>query len=166
VVEIGLAHRQRRAAQILAVERQDVEGIELHFVVMLARVQRVEIGNAIDPEHHRLAVDHELLDPVFLGGLDDPQISSGPVAAATGDQPHPHPVALKTEAVAVIFHFMQPIRAGRNAGRSCGEAEVEGAWHGAKIGAAPEKYQFSTNTAPARGSAEAASPTEGGLLVG
>ena len=33
--EIGFAHGQRRATQILAVERQDVEGIELHFVVML-----------------------------------------------------------------------------------------------------------------------------------
>ena len=31
---------QRESAQIvLAVERHDVEGIELHFVVMLARVQ-------------------------------------------------------------------------------------------------------------------------------
>jgi hypothetical protein len=31
-------------AQILAIERQDVEGIELHLFVVLARVQRVEIG--------------------------------------------------------------------------------------------------------------------------
>jgi len=45
-------------------------------------------------------------------------------------------------------------------------AEVEGAWHCANIGAAPEKYQFCTNTAPARGSAEAANPTEGGFIGG
>jgi hypothetical protein len=41
-------HRQRQAAQILAVERQDIEGIELHFVVMLVRIQRVKVGIAID----------------------------------------------------------------------------------------------------------------------
>jgi hypothetical protein len=36
VVEIGLTHRQRQATQVLAVERQDVERLELHFVVVLA----------------------------------------------------------------------------------------------------------------------------------
>ena len=34
--EVGLAHRQRQASQVVTVERQDIEGIELHFVVMLA----------------------------------------------------------------------------------------------------------------------------------
>jgi hypothetical protein len=47
--------------KFLAVERQDIEGVELHFVVMLARMQRVEIRDTVDTEHHRLAVDHELL---------------------------------------------------------------------------------------------------------
>ena len=48
-------HRaQGEGAQILAIERQDVEGIRLNFVILLARVQDIEIGNtddsfAIDP---------------------------------------------------------------------------------------------------------------------
>jgi hypothetical protein len=69
--------------------------------------------------------------------------------------------------VAVVFYLVQPIRAGRNAGRFRGEAEVEGAWHGAKIGAAPEKYQFNVKNGPGVGSAEAAYyPTEGGFIGG
>ena len=35
-------------AQILAIERQDVEGIRLDFVIVLARVQDIEIGNTVD----------------------------------------------------------------------------------------------------------------------
>jgi hypothetical protein len=34
---------------ILAIERQDVEGVQLDLLVMSARVQGVEGGNAVDP---------------------------------------------------------------------------------------------------------------------
>ena len=39
-VEIGLPERQRELAQVVAIEREAVEGIELHVVLMMARVQR------------------------------------------------------------------------------------------------------------------------------
>ena len=35
--------------QIIAVERQDVEGVELHLGIVLARMQRIEVGDAFDP---------------------------------------------------------------------------------------------------------------------
>ncbi|MGY4435214.1 hypothetical protein ACVWWO_007691 [Bradyrhizobium sp. F1.13.1] len=41
--QIGLAHAQRQLPQILAAEREDVECVELHLVVVLARMQRVEV---------------------------------------------------------------------------------------------------------------------------
>jgi hypothetical protein len=47
----------RQLAQVLASESLDVEGIELDFVIMPARVQPVEIGDAVDAEQHRLAID-------------------------------------------------------------------------------------------------------------
>jgi hypothetical protein len=40
--------------RVVTVERQDVEGVELDLIVMLARMQRVEIGDVIDAEHHHL----------------------------------------------------------------------------------------------------------------
>ena len=39
--------------------RQDIEGVELDFVIVLAAVQAVEIGDAFDTEQHRLAIDDE-----------------------------------------------------------------------------------------------------------
>jgi hypothetical protein len=62
---------------------------------------------------------------------------------------------------------VQPVVGVWDDGRSGREAEIEGPWHVEKIGAAPEKYQSSIMTAaPARGSAEAAYPTEGGYIGG
>jgi hypothetical protein len=54
------------------VERQNVEGVELHLVIVLARMQRVEVGYTVDTEDDSLAIDDELLVAVFQGGLDDP----------------------------------------------------------------------------------------------
>jgi hypothetical protein len=39
---------------------------------MFAGVQGVEVGAAVDAEHHGLAVDDEMLLPVLQRGLDDP----------------------------------------------------------------------------------------------
>jgi hypothetical protein len=41
-----------RVPQILTVERQDAEGVELHLLIVPARVQGVEVGDAIGAEDH------------------------------------------------------------------------------------------------------------------
>jgi hypothetical protein len=38
----------------LAAEPQDVEGIQLHLVIMVPGVQAIEIGNAVNAKQHRL----------------------------------------------------------------------------------------------------------------
>ena len=53
------AQMQRQLAQIIAIERQDVEGVELHLVVVPAGMQAVEVGDAVDAKQHCLAVDDE-----------------------------------------------------------------------------------------------------------
>jgi len=56
-------HRaQGEGAQILAIERQDVEGIQLDFVIVLARVQGIEIGNTVNSKDDSLAIN-ELICP-------------------------------------------------------------------------------------------------------
>jgi hypothetical protein len=40
---------------------------------VLARVQGVEVGNAVDAEDDSLAVNDELAMPVLQRGLDDPR---------------------------------------------------------------------------------------------
>jgi hypothetical protein len=49
-------------------------------------VQGVEVGDAVDTEHHGLAVDHELA--VLQRGLDDPGIAAAPLVAVAGEQAH------------------------------------------------------------------------------
>jgi hypothetical protein len=114
-------------------ERHDVEGVQLHFIVMLPGMQRVEVGDAVHAEYHRLAIDHELPVPVSAGGLHDPGIAVGEVVAAARDQPDAVAVALKAEAVAVVLHFVQPVGAVRDAGRFGGQAEIKGLKHPAEI---------------------------------
>jgi hypothetical protein len=55
--QIGLAQAQGEGAQILAIERQDVEGIRLDFVIVLARVQDIEIGNTVNPKDDIFAIN-------------------------------------------------------------------------------------------------------------
>jgi hypothetical protein len=72
--------------------------------------QGVEVGNAVDAEHHGLTIDDELLEPVLQRGLDDPREAAGPVVAAAGDQANASALALNVQAVAVVFDFVGPVR--------------------------------------------------------
>jgi hypothetical protein len=84
--EVGLADRERYAAQVFAIECEDVEGVELNLVIVLARVQGVEVRDAVDPEHHGLAVDHEQAVFVLQLGRDDPGVTAAPLVAVPGEQ--------------------------------------------------------------------------------
>jgi len=61
---------------------------------MLAGVQRVEIGDAVDAKDDGLAIDHEVLGAVLQRGLDDPRITLRPVIATLGDQADAIAIAL------------------------------------------------------------------------
>jgi hypothetical protein len=60
----------------------------LHLFVVLAQVQRLEVGNAVNPEHYGLAINDEMVLPDLARGLDDPGVSIGPIVATARDQPH------------------------------------------------------------------------------
>ena len=62
------------------------QALELHLGVVLAGVERVEVGNAIDAEHHRLAIEDEMLLPVLQRALDDPREAAGPLMAVPRDR--------------------------------------------------------------------------------
>jgi hypothetical protein len=67
---------------------QNVESIELHFVVVLPGIQRSKVREAVNAEYHGLAVENELLllDPA--SGLRDPWVSICPVVPVPSEQPH------------------------------------------------------------------------------
>lgn len=58
----------------------------------------------------------------------------GPVVAATGDQAQAVAIALQAEAVAVVFHLMEPVGAGGDGSRFRGEAEIKLVKHVVEIG--------------------------------
>ena len=74
--KVGLAEREREAAEVVAVSGEHVEGVELHLVIAPAAVQGVEIGVAADAEHRSLAVEHEALLADLLRRVDDPAWAS------------------------------------------------------------------------------------------
>src|SRR5262245_32959256 len=67
---IGAAGQQRarlflrslqwQLSQVLAIESQDVEGLELDFIIVLSAVQALKVGDAIYAEQDGLAMDHKL----------------------------------------------------------------------------------------------------------
>lgn len=71
---------------------------------MPAGVQRIEIGDAVNAEHNRFAIERKLPMPVLQCCLDDPGIPIGPVVSAARDQAHAVAVALQAEAIAVVFY--------------------------------------------------------------
>lgn len=100
--KVRLAERERQAAKVVAVGAQNVEGVELDLVIVLAGVQGIEIGSSIDVQDHSLAIEDELRGPDLQRCLDDPRIALGPVVAAFGDQTHPVVLPHQFHAVAVI----------------------------------------------------------------
>jgi hypothetical protein len=105
---------QRQLSQIVALQRQDVEGVELNLVIMPARVQPIEIGNAVDAMQDRLAIDDERSCAVSQRGLDDQRVTIAPVIAVSGEQPNALALALDDQAIAVVLDLMKPVRPGRN----------------------------------------------------
>jgi hypothetical protein len=92
----------------------------LHFFVVLAGKQCVEIGDAVQAQDDGLAIDDKPLDAVLQRGLDNPRISLRPVLAAPGDQAHSVAVPLDPEPKAVILDFVEPFRAAWDLGAAGG----------------------------------------------
>ena len=71
-LKIGLAHRWWRSAEIIHSIASTSKAGAGDLAVALSRVQRVEIGEAVNTEHDGLATDEELPDPVLQRGLSNP----------------------------------------------------------------------------------------------
>jgi hypothetical protein len=55
--ENGRRASSRARLVLRASERQDVEGIRLDFVIVLARVKDIEIGNTVNPKDDSFAIN-------------------------------------------------------------------------------------------------------------
>jgi hypothetical protein len=125
--EVGFAQAQWQLAQIITVERQAIERVKLNLGVVLSGAETPST-----PRTTALAIDDELLAPILERSLGDPREALRPVIATTGDQPDPVAVTLHSEAVTVIFDFVEPLGAGRHDLSGGRDAELE-LGHGRKI---------------------------------
>ena len=62
---------QRIAPEVDTVDREQVEGQQLHLGIMFARHRAIEVGEAIAVQPDRLAIEDEGRRPEPLGGLAD-----------------------------------------------------------------------------------------------
>jgi hypothetical protein len=92
---------------------------------MLAGIQRVEIGNAVDAEDHGFAVDYEMPTAVLERGLDDSGVSAAPVVAVACKQPNAVAFMVNDQVETVVFDFVNPFRAGRDLGAARRDGGLE-----------------------------------------
>lgn len=55
-LEVHLSQVQRQIAQVVAAHGEDVEGIELHFMIVLRIAAELMLNAAIEDDHLRFAV--------------------------------------------------------------------------------------------------------------
>jgi hypothetical protein len=119
--QIGLAHGERQFPQILAIERENVEHVELNLVIMPARMQAVEIRDAVHAQQHRLAIDHKRTGEVAQRA----EIPIASIVAVAGEQAHALALELDDQAIALMFDFMEPVLPRRNPGSTRRDARLE-----------------------------------------
>lgn len=107
--QVALAQREGQGPQIFAAAHKDIEGVKLHLVIMPTRMQGVEVGDAVDAEHHGLSVDDEVPLAVLQRGLDDPRVALGPIRTVAREEAHPLVLPNDQHSVAVVLYLVDPV---------------------------------------------------------
>src|SRR5262249_41152168 len=131
--QLRLAIGERFAAPILAIELDQIEGIEKRALIAATIVEQVERWDAILVAYDGLAVDGAGRQPRHRFG--DQRITLAQVVAGAVVEPHPAIVLAGNDPDPVVLHLMQPKRPGwrawglhRQTGRYEARLQREGAW--------------------------------------
>ena len=122
-----LAHLDRLPAQVVAVQLQQVEGVEERLRLVPAVAEQLEGGQPPLVAAHHLAVDQAGPHLEVVHGLDHQRVALRPVVAPAGDQPDAHGVAPGHQPEAVVLDLVNPVGAGRGlvgGGREAGLDEA------------------------------------------
>jgi hypothetical protein len=115
VQQIGqgvLALLDRRPAQILAVQFNQIEGAEHGSVVMPPGTEQIKDREAIGVDHDRFAVDEAGPHWQAFDGFDNPGETISEVGAIAGVKPHVLGVAARQDVKAVVLDLMDPVGTG------------------------------------------------------
>src|ERR1700724_2576748 len=111
--ECCLAHDERIAAQIIAVEFDQVKGVEENAIIVVPVTDAVERRYPILAARDRLSVDDAGPGAQLGDRLDDERESVGQVIAWPAIELHPFAVLARDDAEAVMLDFVQPLLARR-----------------------------------------------------
>jgi len=92
--KVGLA----QLAQIVAVQGEDVEGVELHLIVVFSAVQTIEVRDAVYAKQYSLAIEDELVCSDSTRCFDNQRVAACPVIAIAGEQPDALAITLYDQA--------------------------------------------------------------------
>jgi len=92
--KIVLPQVQRKFSQIIAVQSENIEGVELDLVIVLPAVEPIEVGDLVNAKENSLAIEDELLGSDPVRSLNDQGIAVGPVITVTSEQPDAIAIAL------------------------------------------------------------------------
>ena len=111
--ERGLADLKRIAPQIVAVQLDQVEGVEENAFVSAVVTDEIERGNAVVIAGDSLAVDDAGARAQACQRLGDQREAAGEAIARTAIEPHSRAVLPGDNPKAVMLDLMQPQAAGR-----------------------------------------------------
>lgn len=74
-----LAHAEWQLPDIVTVAHEHVEGVELHFLVVPARVKAIEIRYAIYAEQHGFTINHKRVQAISQGSLYNEREAVAPI---------------------------------------------------------------------------------------
>src|SRR5215467_2776826 len=111
--ERGLANLKRIAPQVIAVQFDQVEGVQERAVIMAAVANEIERGNAVVIAGDSLAVDDAGARAQACQRLDDQREAAGEVIARTAVEPHLRASLASNDPKAVMLDLVQPLAAGR-----------------------------------------------------
>src|SRR5262249_22952678 len=111
--ERGLADLKRIAPQVVAVQLDQVEGVEEYALVSALVTDEIERGNAVVIAADSFAIDDARARAQARQRLNDQREAAGEVIARTAVEPHPLAILAGDDTKAVVLDLMQPLAARR-----------------------------------------------------
>src|SRR5262249_53857182 len=108
----GLADLKRIAPQVVAVQFNEVEGVEEYALVSALVPDETERGHAVVIAGDSFAVDDAGARAQACQRLDDQREAASEVVARTAIEPHPLAVLAGNDAKAIVLDLVQPLAAG------------------------------------------------------
>src|SRR5262249_31519165 len=110
--ERSLADLKRITPEVVAVQLDEVEGVEEDALVSALVPDEIERGNAVVIASDSFAIDDAGAGAQAGERISDQRETVGEIVARTAIEPHLRASLAGNDAEAVVFDFMQPLAAG------------------------------------------------------